>query len=146
MVELWSGAAQYCLLVGNYNSSTAILEALDAPAIARLTHTVRRNELRGSLINSLKYYFSLFQWSNLVPMSQQLSCMYRHAEGYGDLWSQQTKDRPTKSYSLEPTAAKKPPTTPRSAKSKRSGEWVVIPVFKDIVRLALVAREECSQK
>lgn len=41
MVELWSGAAQYCLLVGNYNSSTAILEALDSPAIVRLTQTVR---------------------------------------------------------------------------------------------------------
>lgn len=40
MVELWSGAAQYCLLVGNYNSATAILEALDSPAIARLTATV----------------------------------------------------------------------------------------------------------
>lgn len=40
MVELWSGAAQYCLLVGNYNSATAILEALDSPAIARLTQTV----------------------------------------------------------------------------------------------------------
>lgn len=40
MVELWSGAAQYCLLVGNYNSATAILEALDSPAIVRLTATV----------------------------------------------------------------------------------------------------------
>lgn len=40
-VELWSGAAQYCLLVGNYNSATAILESLDMPPIARLQITVK---------------------------------------------------------------------------------------------------------
>uniref|UniRef100_A0A182PUW0 N-terminal Ras-GEF domain-containing protein n=1 Tax=Anopheles epiroticus TaxID=199890 RepID=A0A182PUW0_9DIPT len=34
--ELWSGAAQYCLLVGNYNSATAILESFDLPPVARL--------------------------------------------------------------------------------------------------------------
>lgn len=39
-VELWSGVAQYCLLVGNYNSATAILESLESPAIARLHATV----------------------------------------------------------------------------------------------------------
>lgn len=40
VVELWSGAAQYCLLVGNYNSATAILESLDTPPIIRLKATV----------------------------------------------------------------------------------------------------------
>ncbi|KAH8418776.1 hypothetical protein KR222_002167 [Zaprionus bogoriensis] len=39
-VELWSGVAQYCLLVGNYNSATAILESLESPPIARLQVTV----------------------------------------------------------------------------------------------------------
>lgn len=39
-MELWSGVAQYCLLVGNYNSATAILESLESPAIARLKVTV----------------------------------------------------------------------------------------------------------
>lgn len=39
-VELWSGVAQYCLLVGNYNSATAILESLESPPIARLQITV----------------------------------------------------------------------------------------------------------
>lgn len=39
-VELWSGVAQYCLLVGNYNSATVILESLESPAIARLQTTV----------------------------------------------------------------------------------------------------------
>jgi len=41
-VELWSGVAQYCLLVGNYNSATAILESLESPPIARLKVTVRQ--------------------------------------------------------------------------------------------------------
>lgn len=40
IVELWSGVAQYCLLVGNYNSATVILESLESPAIARLQATV----------------------------------------------------------------------------------------------------------
>lgn len=40
MVELWSGVAQYCLLVGNYNSATVILEALESAPIARLQVTV----------------------------------------------------------------------------------------------------------
>lgn len=95
-------------------------------------------------------------------MSQQLTCMYRHAEGYGDLWSKQTKDNPNRTF---PSAAAtaitatsgglpaKKSGAPSRAKSKRSAagqakssEWVVIPVFMDIVRLALIAREECSQK
>lgn len=43
-LELWSGVAQYCLLVGNYNSATAILESLDSPPIARLHATVNTYE------------------------------------------------------------------------------------------------------
>lgn len=39
-VELWTGVAQYCLLVGNYNSATVILDSLQSPAIARLHATV----------------------------------------------------------------------------------------------------------
>lgn len=42
VVELWIGAAQYCLLVGNYNSATVILESLESPAISRLQSTVSR--------------------------------------------------------------------------------------------------------
>lgn len=41
-VELWSAVAQYCLLVGNYNSATVILESLESPAIARLQTTVSK--------------------------------------------------------------------------------------------------------
>lgn len=66
-VELWSGVAQYCLLVGNYNSATAILESLESPAIARLKVT----------------------WSKLQVTCQQLDCMQRHAEGHGHLWQKQ---------------------------------------------------------
>lgn len=39
-LELWSGVAQYCLLVGNYNSATSILESLDTTPISRLKETV----------------------------------------------------------------------------------------------------------
>ncbi|XP_034097290.1 uncharacterized protein LOC117563210 [Drosophila albomicans] len=66
-VELWSGVAQYCLLVGNYNSATAILESLESPPIARLKIT----------------------WSKLQVTCQQLDCMQRHAEGHGHLWQKQ---------------------------------------------------------
>uniref|UniRef100_A0A1A9WZ42 N-terminal Ras-GEF domain-containing protein n=1 Tax=Glossina brevipalpis TaxID=37001 RepID=A0A1A9WZ42_9MUSC len=66
-VELWSGVAQYCLLVGNYNSATAILETLESPPIARLKIT----------------------WSKLQVTCQQLDCMQRHAEGHGNLWHKQ---------------------------------------------------------
>ncbi|XP_067625318.1 uncharacterized protein [Eurosta solidaginis] len=66
-VELWSGVAQYCLLVGNYNSATAILETLESPPIARLKIT----------------------WSKLQTTCQQLDCMQRHAEGHSDLWHKQ---------------------------------------------------------
>ncbi|XP_034472000.1 uncharacterized protein LOC117779795 [Drosophila innubila] len=66
-VELWSGVAQYCLLVGNYNSATAILESLESPPIARLKIT----------------------WSKLQMTCQQLDCMQRHAEGHGHLWQKQ---------------------------------------------------------
>jgi len=51
-VELWSGVAQYCLLVGNYNSATAILESLESPAIARLKITV-------SLPNNIYLIFAI---------------------------------------------------------------------------------------
>lgn len=39
-LELWSGVAQYCLLVGNYNSATTILESLETTPITRLKETV----------------------------------------------------------------------------------------------------------
>uniref|UniRef100_A0A1B0DJV3 Uncharacterized protein n=1 Tax=Phlebotomus papatasi TaxID=29031 RepID=A0A1B0DJV3_PHLPP len=50
IVEMWSGAAQYCLLVGNYNSATAILESLDATPVARLTGTVNNKLSNKSLL------------------------------------------------------------------------------------------------
>lgn len=66
--------------------------------------------------------------------SQQLDCMQRHADGCGDLWIKQTGgncDGDKKRLSL-------PKTKPN--------DWVVIPVFADIVRLAISAREDCLVK
>ncbi|XP_053960485.1 uncharacterized protein LOC128864754 [Anastrepha ludens] len=82
-VELWSGVAQYCLLVGNYNSATAILESLESPPIARLKIT----------------------WSKLQMTCQQLDCMQRHAEGHGDLWHKQASILNEIHQKTDPTAA-----------------------------------------
>ncbi|XP_017076085.2 uncharacterized protein LOC108111201 isoform X2 [Drosophila eugracilis] len=196
-VELWSGVAQYCLLVGNYNSATAILESLESPAIARLKIT----------------------WSKLQVTCQQLDCMQRHAEGHGHLWQKQaivlneqqeglkTDKQPkeqgsgkakgpatssmataipdldekpstsgrvpgitgTSAATMESApmpaagssnvdaaaataacaAAKSDPTAPATtplATSGKPNDWVVIPVFADIVKLALGERENCLQR
>ncbi|XP_062545498.1 ras-GEF domain-containing family member 1B isoform X1 [Armigeres subalbatus] len=127
-VELWSGAAQYCLLVGNYNSATAILESLDMPPIARLQIT----------------------WSKLsTTTSQQLDCMQRHAEGCGNLWSKQTETSSSGGGSNCGDKKRKPSATTTATSSSfavskaKSNEWVVVPVFVDIVKLALKSREDC---
>uniref|UniRef100_A0A182NB68 Ras-GEF domain-containing protein n=1 Tax=Anopheles dirus TaxID=7168 RepID=A0A182NB68_9DIPT len=141
--ELWSGAAQYCLLVGNYNSATAILESFDLPPVARLQVT----------------------WSKLSSTtSQQLDCMQRHAEGCGSLWSKQTEQHgsgntdgrrsalpgtsangsaPKPSTSTASTAAAAAVASGSGVTRSCSNEWVVIPVFVDIIKLALKAREDC---
>ncbi|XP_050077438.1 ras-GEF domain-containing family member 1B isoform X2 [Anopheles maculipalpis] len=137
--ELWSGAAQYCLLVGNYNSATAILESFDLPPVARLQVT----------------------WSKLSSTtSQQLDCMQRHAEGCGSLWSKQTEQHGSGStadgrrsvlQSSLANGSSKPSTSSSTAAvasgsgvtRSTSNEWVVIPVFVDIIKLALKAREDC---
>ncbi|XP_055839555.1 ras-GEF domain-containing family member 1B [Episyrphus balteatus] len=185
IVELWSGVAQYCLLVGNYNSATAILETLESPPIARLKVT----------------------WSKLSSTCQQLDCMQRHAEGYGDLWTKQAivlnenqktdhsttvvvvvsststtaatssstttvtgatttsstttttmmttppLPPPLPQLPVPPTAATLVTTTSTTLSSSSSekkptkpNDWVVIPVFADIVKLAISGREDCLQR
>uniref|UniRef100_A0A336N054 CSON003817 protein n=2 Tax=Culicoides sonorensis TaxID=179676 RepID=A0A336N054_CULSO len=122
-LELWSGVAQYCLLVGNYNSATSILESLDTTPITRLKET----------------------WSSLSSTtSQQLDCMQRHAEGCGNLWKKQSQDNDNE-ISRSRCDIKKSVSQTSMVKSK-SSEWVVIPVFVDIVRLALTTRTECLQR
>ncbi|XP_070132982.1 ras-GEF domain-containing family member 1B-B isoform X2 [Drosophila bipectinata] len=205
-VELWSGVAQYCLLVGNYNSATAILESLESPAIARLKIT----------------------WSKLQVTCQQLDCMQRHAEGHGHLWQKQaivlnehqeglktdkqakgrpgpleggqaeagvavpatkatgasaSDEKPSTSGRIvgvaEPVASIEMASIPATsgnnageattasgtpvaaatsnaataaisatplAASGKPNDWVVIPVFADIVKLALGERENCLQR
>ncbi|XP_075151003.1 uncharacterized protein LOC142225115 [Haematobia irritans] len=138
-VELWSGVAQYCLLVGNYNSATAILETLESPPIARLKIT----------------------WSKLQVTCQQLDCMQRHAEGHGNLWHKQaivlnesttsslSESAPPSSSALTAIALS---TVSNTVSSKgmhqpaKPNDWVVIPVFADIVKLALAGREDCLQR
>lgn len=105
------------------------------------------------------------QWSKLSSTSQQLDCMQRHAEGYGDLWNKQTTygndttatmatkidiggtssmDEPRSSNTGTSMACDKKKAS-ITIKSKPN-DWVVIPVFGDIVRLAITAREDCLKK
>lgn len=88
--------------------------------------------------------------------------MQRHAEGCGDLWNRQTtygsdtttastttsgipcaEDRRIGAAATLTPCDKKKPTINIKAKPN---DWVVIPVFADIVRLAITAREECLKK
>ncbi|XP_064538970.1 uncharacterized protein LOC135428787 isoform X2 [Drosophila montana] len=109
-VELWSGVAQYCLLVGNYNSATAILESLESPAIARLKIT----------------------WSKLQVTCQQLDCMQRHAEGHGHLWQKQAIVLNEQQHSLktdkQPKAASSSITENSSSTSSAAAAAVVVEV------------------
>uniref|UniRef100_A0A182PUV9 Uncharacterized protein n=1 Tax=Anopheles epiroticus TaxID=199890 RepID=A0A182PUV9_9DIPT len=88
--------------------------------------------------------------------------MQRHAEGCGSLWSKQTEQHGTGSSTdgrrsvLQPTLAAGSTAQPATATASTSfasgsgtvtrsssNEWVVIPVFVDIIKLALKAREDC---
>ncbi|CAO1361091.1 unnamed protein product [Diamesa hyperborea] len=141
-IELWSGAAQYCLLVGNYNSATSILEPI-------------------SKLQTM--------WSKLSSTtSQQLDCMKHHSENCGNLWNKQTEYsagsvninntlslRKTKRIQIITPNSSPPPLSHQPSTSTisssintkqkpKSNEWVVLPVFVDIIRLALKTREDCS--
>lgn len=68
--------------------------------------------------------------------------MQKHAEGCGNLWSKQNQTsqplRPdSRGPSIEPT---------KSILKVKPSERVVLPVFVDIVRLALKEREECLKR
>lgn len=67
--------------------------------------------------------------------------MQRHCDGCGDLWIKQTGGN----SDGDKQPQKK--VTPSSIISKtKPNDWVVIPVFADIVRLAVQTREECLTK
>lgn len=70
--------------------------------------------------------------------------MQRHAEGCGSLWKKQSQefDHELSRHRADLKALSQTPTFVRS----KSSEWVVIPVFVDIVRLALKTRTDCLQR
>ena len=97
--------------------------------------------------------------------------MQRHADGCGDLWTKQTNTIstfvPIATTSATVTVQVTSPTTlgPYSTSGlstfdvtdkkiiqqvpihkNKPNDWVVIPVFADIVRLAIQSREECLTK
>ena len=83
--------------------------------------------------------------------------MQRHAEGSSNLWNKQTECSSSihsgtnsigrrKSVKIVTPNSSSPSTPSPSTNQiipRSSNEWVVLPVFVDIVRLALKAREDC---
>lgn len=72
--------------------------------------------------------------------------MQKHAEGCGSLWKKQSQEfdsEMNRHRSNIKTALNQTATTLTRSKSS---EWVVIPVFVDIVRLALKTRTDCLQR
>lgn len=87
--------------------------------------------------------------------------MQRHADGCGDLWNKQTGGNNsetsttsgrvggvggtigTATVSNGDAGSDKKKST---AQKMKPNDWVVIPVFADIVCLALTAREDCLTK
>lgn len=79
--------------------------------------------------------------------------MQRHADGCGDLWQKQTVTHSdnattttTNNSSLVLDQLVERTINAAAAPKVKPNEWVVIPVFSDIVRLALSARDECQVK
>jgi hypothetical protein len=123
---------------------------------------------------SIKIFF-ISQRKRFIPLTnqQQLDCLLKHIEHsqHLNLWSKQTEkscnginsniidDSPNNlkqkqmqamsSNSLStPTLRShtEPSITKVQKQNKPKLEWVVLPVFVDIVRLALKAREDCSTR
>lgn len=69
--------------------------------------------------------------------------MQRHAEGCGNLWKRQSRDFNSLSHC---NSANGITAMAKTMTKSKSGEWVVIPVFIDIVRLALKTRDECMKR
>ncbi|KAL7040354.1 hypothetical protein ACKWTF_000366 [Chironomus riparius] len=152
-LELWSSVAQHCLLVGNYNSATSILEP-----ICRLQT----------------------MWKKILSSTnqQQIDCLLKHIENSQNLnlWSKQTEKSSSGGFSnlnkkqkriqiitpnsSPPSTLNRSNTTTPSTSTEQSIiksqskvgttnnklEWVVLPVFEDIVKLAIKAREDCSTR
>lgn len=77
-----------------------------------------------------------------MTVSEQLDNMQKHAEGCGNLWSKQNQGGPpprpdSRGPSVEST---------KSILKNKPSERVVLPVFVDIVKLALKQREECLKR
>lgn len=112
------------------------------------------------------------QWKRFVSLTNQhqLDCLLKHIEHSQNLnlWSKQTekssnamnnnssgsnhKRKEKRIQIITPNSS--PPATPRNhsessntkVQHKPKSEWVVLPVFVDIVKLALKAREDCSTR
>jgi hypothetical protein len=106
------------------------------------------------------------QWKRFISLTnqQQLDCLLKHIEHSQNLnlWSKQTEkschgtNRQKRIQIITPNSSPQPthraPIPPETSinkvqqRQKPKSEWVVLPVFVDIVNLALKAREDCSTR
>lgn len=116
----------------------------------------------------LKCFLILWQWKRFVSLAnqQQLDCLLKHIEHSQNLnlWSKQTEssgneitsssrryeaqvvNSNTSSFPVQYQSHPTSSVTIQQQQSKPKLEWVVLPVFVDIVKLALKAREDCSTR
>lgn len=102
------------------------------------------------------------QWKRFISLSnqQQLDCLLKHIENSQNLnlWSKQTesssksiqintKKQIETPHSFHPAAQRTfEPSINKALQHRPKMEWVVLPVFVDIVKLASKAREDCSTR
>lgn len=115
-----------------------------------------------------QFIFPFSQWKRFFSLTnqQQVDCLVKHIENSQNLnlWSKQTEisnivgnNKKQKRIQIV-TPNSSPPATNRShaetpsiskvrqQHQKSKQEWVVLPVFSDIVQLALKTREDCSTR
>jgi hypothetical protein len=116
----------------------------------------------------------LLQWKKILSATnqQQIDCLLKHIEHSQNLnlWSRQTekssgsfhkKQKRIQIITPNSSPPPPPPLTPhvvhletiestssiiKNQPTSKKLEWVVLPVFVDIVKLALKAREDCSTR
>jgi hypothetical protein len=137
--------------------------------------TKRRNKLLSEndqkIDLNFNFLFFFLQWKRYISLTnqQQLDCLLKHIEHSQNLnlWNKQTENSCNGINSKNISSSKKqkriqiitpyssPPSNHRSVaessinrvqQTKSKQEWVVLPVFVDIVKLALKAREDCSTR
>jgi hypothetical protein len=158
-------------LLNSVYSASPFSATLHTVSALRSCSNINYEMLSDFTPNELLHFFPSFP--SLSPLTQrkrffsatnqqQLDCLLKHIENSQklNLWSRQTKssvifnngkDKHTEIETLNsspPITHRSQPTPPISITKNQNTrlECVVLPVFVDIVRLALKAREHCSAR